>query len=286
MDNKNPVFARLDQQTSTGGSGFAYTEGMAAYQQAGQQPYPPQYAPAPGAPTGSIYEPVTDRMSLDDVIVRTGISLAVLIPFAWIGWMVTPSMPWLYVVAMLAGLGLGLVNTFKKVVSPALVLAYAAVEGLFLGGISWAYSNWAAASGYEGNLVSQAVIGTLVAFVVMLALYKSRIVKVNGRFMKVMMVAMVSYLVIALASFVSALFGVGNGWGFYGVGGLGILLCVVGVGLASFSLMIDFESITQGVRAGLPQREAWRMSFGLLVTLIWLYLEILRLLALIAASRD
>jgi uncharacterized YccA/Bax inhibitor family protein len=288
VNNKNPVFSRLDQQTSAGGSGFAYTEGMAAYQQAGQQPYPAQYPPAGpvGAPTGSIYEPITQRMTLDDVIVRTGISLAVLIPFAWIGWVITPSMPWVYLVAMFAGLGLGLVNTFKKTVSPALVLLYAAVEGLFLGGISWAYSNWAAASGYEGNLVSQAVIGTLVAFVVMLALYKSRIVKVNGRFMKVMMVAMVSYLVIALASFVSALFGVGNGWGFFGVGTLGLILCLVGVGLASFSLMIDFESITQGVQAGLPQRESWRMTFGLLVTLIWLYLEILRLLAIIASSRD
>nr|MCU0300923.1 Bax inhibitor-1/YccA family protein [Candidatus Nanopelagicales bacterium] len=134
--------------------------------------------------------------------------------------------------------------------------------------------------------VSQAVIGTLVAFVVMLALYKSRIVKVNGRFMKIMMVAMVSYAVIALASLVSALFGVGGGWGFYGVGMLGIGLAMIGVALASFSLMIDFESITQGVAAGLPRQESWRMTFGLLVTLIWLYLEILRLLALLAANRE
>ncbi len=110
--------------------------------------------------------------------------------------------------------------------------------------------------------------------------------KVNGRFMKIMLVAMVSYAVIALASFVSALFGVGGGWGFYGVGMLGIGLAMIGVALASFSLMIDFESITQGVAMGLPQRESWRMTFGLLVTLIWLYLEILRLLALLAANRD
>ncbi len=283
MNNKNPVFSRLDQQTA-GGSGFAYNEGVAAYQQSGQQPYPGQ-VPV-GVPTGSVYEPVTDRMSLDDVIVRTGISMAVLIPMAFVGWNLTPSMPWLYLVAMLAGLGLGLVNAFKKVVSPPLVLAYAAAQGVFLGGISWAYSQWAAASGYEGNLVSQAVIGTLVAFVVMLALYKSRIVKVNGRFMKIMMVAMVSYLVIALISFVAAMFGMNSGWGFYGAGTLGILLCLVGVGLAAFSLMIDFESITRGVQAGLPRQESWRMTFGLLVTLIWLYLEILRLLAILASNRD
>ena len=289
MDNKNPIFARLDQQTS-GGSGFAYNEGVSAYQQAGQQPYA---QPAPGAavgvptgpPTGSVYEPITDRMTLDDVVVRTGMTIAVLIPFALVGWFTAPTMPWLYFVAMFAGLGLGLVNAFKKQVSPPLIMAYAAVQGLFLGGISWAYDQWAAGTGYEG-LVSQAVIGTLVAFVVMLALYKSRIVKVNGRFMKIMMVAMVSYLVIALMSFVAALFGVGGGFGFYGVGPLGILLAMVGVALASFSLLIDFESISRGIEAGLPSREAWRMAFGLLVTLIWLYLEILRLLALIAASRD
>ena len=289
MDNKNPIFARLDQQTS-GGSGFAYNEGVSAYQQAGQQPYA---QPAPGAavgvptgpPTGSVYEPITDRMTLDDVVVRTGMTIAVLIPFALVGWFTAPTMPWLYFVAMFAGLGLGLVNAFKKQVSPPLIMAYAAVQGLFLGGISWAYDQWAAGTGYEG-LVSQAVIGTLVAFVVMLALYKSRIVKVNGRFMKIMMVAMVSYLVIALMSCVAALFGVGGGFGFYGVGPLGILLAMVGVALASFSLLIDFESISRGIEAGLPSREAWRMAFGLLVTLIWLYLEILRLLALIAASRD
>ncbi len=282
MENKNPIFARLDQR-STGGSGYAYSEGVAAYQKAGQAPSPLQVQT--GAPTGSIYEPITDRMTLDDVVVRSGIAIAVLIPMALVGWWLAPSMPLLWMGAMFVGLALGLVNAFKKSVSPGLILAYAAVEGVFLGGISYQYNLWAASTGYEG-LVSQAVIGTLVAFVVMLALYRSKLVRVNGRFMKVMMVAMVSYLVIALASFVSSFFGVGGGWGFYGVGPLGILLAVVGVGLASFSLMIDFESISRGVQMGLPSREAWRMSFGLLVTLIWLYLEILRLLALIAASRD
>lgn len=281
MDNKNPVFSRLGQQR-TGGSGFAYAEGVAAYDQAGRSPY---LAPTTGTPTGSIYEPITDRMTLDDVVVKTGVTIAVLIPMALVGWFLAPAMPWLAFVAMFVGLGLGLANTFKRVVSPALVLAYAAVEGLFLGGISWYYDTWARGTGYEG-LVSQAVTGTLVAFVVMLGLYKSRLVKVDNRFMRIMMVAMVSYLGIAVVSFIASLFGVGGGWGFYGVGPLGILLAVAGVGLASFSLMIDFESITQGIRAGLPSREAWRMSFGLLVTLVWLYLELLRLLAILASNRD
>ncbi len=312
MNNKNPIFSRLDAQSS-GQSGFAYAEGVQAYGQAGQQagqppvgqPYPQQpygqqpYPQAPygqvpgqvpppvpmGPPTGSVFEPITNKMSMDDVVVRTGMSIAVLIPFAIIGWNTAASMPFLYFGAMMLGLVLGLVNAFKKVVSPPLILAYAAVQGVFLGGISYAYDVWAQGTGYEG-LVSQAVIGTLVAFVVMLVLYRSRLVKVDSRFKKIMMVAMVSYLVIALMSFVAAMFGVGGGFGFYGVGPLGILLAVAGVGLASFSLMLDFDSIERGVQMGLPERESWRMAFGLLVTLIWLYLEILRLLALIAVSRD
>jgi uncharacterized YccA/Bax inhibitor family protein len=301
MNNKNPIFSRLDAQSS-GQSGFAYAEGVQAYGQAGQagqppvgQPYPQQpYGQVPGQvpppvpmgpPTGSVYEPVTDRMSMDDVVVRTGISIAVLIPFALIGWNFAPTMPFLYIGAMFIGLGLGLANAFKKVVSPPLILAYAAVQGVFLGGISYVYDQWAQGTGYEG-LVSQAIIGTLVAFVVMLTLYRSRLVKVDGRFKKMMMVAMVSYLVIALMSFVSSFFGVGGGWGFYGVGTLGLILCAFGVLLAAFSLMLDFDSIERGVKMGLPERESWRMAFGLLVTLIWLYLEILRLLAIIASGRD
>ena len=302
MNNKNPIFSRLDQQSS-GQSGFAYAEGVQAYGQAGQQagqppvgqPYPQQpYGQVPGQvpppvpmgpPTGSIYEPITNKMSMDDVIVRTGISIAVLIPFAIVGWFTAPTMPFLYFGAMILGLILGLVNAFKKVVSPPLILAYAAAQGVFLGGISYAYDQWAQGSGYEG-LVSQAIIGTLVAFVVMLTLYKSRLVKVDGRFKKIMMVAFVSYLAIAVMSFISSFFGVGGGFGFYGVGTLGLLLCAAGVLLASFSLMLDFDSIERGVQMGLPERESWRMAFGLLVTLIWLYLEILRLLAMIAASRD
>lgn len=302
MNNKNPIFSRLDAQSS-GQSGFAYAEGVQAYGQAGQrsgqppigQPYPqapygqvPGQVPPPvpmGPPTGSVYEPITDRMSMDDVIVRTGVSIAVLIPFALIGWFTAPTMPFLYFGAMILGLVLGLTNAFKKVVSPPLILAYAAVQGVFLGGISYVYDQWAQGTGYEG-LVSQAIIGTLVAFVVMLALYRSRLVKVDGRFKKIMLVAMVSYLAIAVMSFVSSFFGVGDGWGFYGVGTLGLILCAFGVLLAAFSLMLDFDSIERGVKMGLPERESWRMAFGLLVTLIWLYLEILRLLAMLAASRD
>lgn len=226
--------------------------------------------------SGTTVAPISGaRMTMDDVIVKTGMLFAILLVGAFVGW----SVPSLTFPALLVGLGLSLVNVFKKEVSPALVLAYGAAEGVFLGGISNLYS--AAYADTAPNLVSQAVIGTFVAFGTMLFLYKSGIIKVNGKFKKVFMVAMVSYLVIAVASLISSFFGVGSGWGFYGVGGLGLLLCVAGVGLAAFSLVMDFELITQTIAAGAPEKESWRMAFGLMVTLVWLYLELLRLLAIL-----
>ncbi len=215
------------------------------------------------------------RMTMDDVIVKTGMLFVILLVGAFVGW----SVPALTFPALFVGLGLSLVNIFKKEVSPALVLAYGAAEGVFLGGLSQWYSMAYAET--APNLVSQAVMGTFVAFGTMLFLYKSRIIKVNGKFKKVFMVAMVSYLVISVASLISSFFGVGGGWGFYGAGGLGILLCVAGVALASFSLVMDFEMITQSIAQGAPEKESWRMAFGLMVTLVWLYLELLRLLAIL-----
>ncbi len=279
MQSRNPVLNRIDSQ-STSDSGFAYDEGRTAYQQAGVTTLQ-STATEPGDATAG------PAVTLHDVIVKTGINFVVLVLAAVVGWQLAPTMPWITWVAMFVGLGLGLANTFMRSIKPPLVLAYSLAEGIFLGGISWWY-DWLVRQDnpeYTG-LISQAIIGTFVAFGVMLVLYTTRIIKVNGTFMKVMMVALISYALIALASLIAALFGVGGGWGFYGVGTLGLLLCAFGVLLAAFTLNLDFAAIEQGIRMGLPERESWRMSFGLLVTLVWLYLEILRLLALVALSRD
>jgi uncharacterized YccA/Bax inhibitor family protein len=229
---------------------------------------------------GSLEQPVFSgaRLTMDDVIVKTGMLFALLLVGAFVGW----SAPGLALPAFFVGLGLAFVNIFKKQVSPGLVLAYGAVEGVFLGGISKIFATAYAET--APNLVSQAVMGTLIAFGTMLFLYKSQIIKVDGRFKKVFMVAMVSYLVIAIASLISRFFGVGDGWGFYGVGTLGLLLCVAGVALASFSLVMDFEMITQSIAQGAPEKEAWRLAFGLTITLVWLYTELLRLIAIFSGD--
>ena len=299
MQTANPVLARIDRdaaQASRSGAGFAYEEGRSAVASAqyGAPAQSPAPAPAPAGDAGiytgvQIPAPAGQRVTYADVMAKSAIMFAIAVVMAFAGWFITEAMPGVGTLlvfgAMIATIGLGLVNAFKRQVSPPLTILYAAVSGVFLGAISYWYNQMALATDYEG-LVLQAVLATFTTFGVMLLLYGTGIVKVTNKFMKFMLVAMVSYFFIAMASFVAAMFGVGGGWGFYGVGTLGLLLCIFGVGLAAFSLMLDFEAIKQGVTMGLPERESWRMSFGLLVTLVWLYLEFLRLFALIAAGRE
>jgi len=214
-------------------------------------------------------------VQIDDVVIKTAGLFVLLLGGAVVGW----NIPVLAFPAMLIGFVLAMVIIFRKTVTPALVVAYALVEGVFVGGISALFSTIT-----TEPIVQQAVLGTLVAFGVMLTLYKTRIIKVDGRFKKIMLVALVSYGVIALASFVGSLFGLNGGWGFYGAGTLGLLLCVAGVALASFTLMLDFDAIEKSIAMGLPERESWRLAFGLMVTLVWLYIEILRFLAILNSS--
>lgn len=284
MESRNPVLKRYEDPKK---AGFAYEEGQAAYAQAGGAPAGAAAGAAGGAAGGDEFATITAagglRLTLNDVIVKTAAVFAVTVLFAVLGWNIVESAPFVLWIAMFGALGIGLANAFMKKVSPALVLLFAVLEGIVVGGISNIYNEIALGSGYEG-IVLQAVIGTMTAFGVMLLVYTTGIVKVNGRFMKVMLVALISYAVIGLASLVAAIFGVGGGWGFYGVSTLGLILCAVGVLLAAFTLLLDFEAIKQGIAMGAPERESWRMAYGLLVTLVWLYLEILRFLAIAASN--
>ncbi len=292
MQTTNPILSRIDREATaraqTGGAGFAYEEGRSAVA-AAQAPAPGQAGATPRVPMFGGGLPGTSApVTFADVMAKSGVLFVVVVLSAVVGWQLAniDGLGTIVVfVAIFATLGLGLTNAFKKVVSPPLVLAYALVSGIMLGAVSNWYNTLALSVNYEG-LVLQAVLATMTTFGVMLLLYGTGIVKVNNRFMKVMIGAMAAYFVIAMASFVGAMFGVGGGWGFYGVGTLGLLLALAGVLLAAFSLMLDFEAIKQGIAMGLPERESWRLSFGLLVTIVWLYLEILRFLTLLAAGRE
>jgi uncharacterized YccA/Bax inhibitor family protein len=173
--------------------------------------------------------------------------------------------------AMLVGLGLGLWATFGKKVRPGVIIAYAAAEGVFLGGITLLFETM-----YPG-IAQQAVLATLCTAGAMFAAYRFGWIKVNARFTRVMTFALIGYMAFGLINLVVGL--VTNSAGAYG-SGFGWLIALVGVGLAAFTLNLDFEAIMVGSRDGLPVENEWRAAFGLVSSLIWLYVEILRLLAI------
>ena len=226
------------------------------------------------------------RMTYDDVIIRTAGMFAIILALGALSWSLVTSTDestaGLGVIAMLVGviggLVLGLVNAFKREPSPALILAYAAFEGLFLGSISGFME-----ARYEG-IVVQAVLATLATFGVMLAAYSYGGFRVQGRFRRIVVVATLGYGVFCLINLGLSMTGVvGGAWGLRSMTimgiPLGVPLGILAVILASLFLAIDFESIENGVRNGLPQRYAWAASFGLVVTIVWLYVEFLRLLS-------
>lgn len=173
--------------------------------------------------------------------------------------------------AMLVGLGLGLWATFGKKVRPGVVIAYAAAEGVFLGGITLLFETM-----YPG-IAQQAVLATLCTAGAMFAAYRFGWIKVNARFTRVMTFALIGYMGFAVINLLVGLFT--NSSGAYGTS-FGWLIALVGVGLAAFTLNLDFEAIVVGAREGLPVENEWRAAFGLVSSLIWLYVEILRLLAI------
>ena len=224
----------------------------------------------------------TGRMTFDDVIVKTAACLGVLVAGAAVTLFVGQSLAMLLmVVGALGGFVLALVNTFKKQPSPALILTYAGLEGLFLGGLTRFLDAL-----YPG-VGLQAVIGTLSVFGVTLLLFKNGKVRATPKAMRFFMIATIGYAVFALINMVLMLtgavdspFGLRSGVVIFGIP-LGVFIGVLAIGLAAFSLIMDFTSIEAGVRSGAPQRFSWTAAFGLTVTLVWLYVEIIRLLAIL-----
>ena len=220
----------------------------------------------------------TGRMTIEDVVAKTGFLFAILVVVGAIAWGANLGQGAL-LIGFLGGFVLAMVISFSKTIKPGLVVAYAALEGLALGTLSHYYETF-----YPG-IVSQAVIGTIAAFAGVLFMYRSGRLRATPQFTRAVMGAAIGYFILGLVSLVASFFGVGQGYGFYGVSGLGLLLAVAGVALASFFLVLDFDQIEKGVAAGVPEKESWRASFGLMVTIVWLYLEVLRLLSILRNDR-
>jgi uncharacterized YccA/Bax inhibitor family protein len=220
----------------------------------------------------------TGRMTIEDVVAKTGFLFAILVVVGALAWGANLGQGAL-LIGFLGGFVLAMVISFSKTIKPGLVVAYAALQGLALGTISKYYESF-----YPG-IVSQAVIGTIAAFAGVLFMYRSGRLRATPQFTRAVMGAAIGYFILGLVSLVASFFGVGQGYGFYGVSGLGLLLAVAGVALASFFLVLDFDQIEKGVAAGVPEKESWRASFGLMVTIVWLYLEVLRLLSILRNDR-
>jgi len=220
----------------------------------------------------------TGRMTIEDVVAKTGFLFAILVVVGAIAWGANLGQGAL-LIGFLGGFVLAMVISFSKTVKPGLVVAYAALQGLALGTISKYYETF-----YPG-IVSQAILGTIAAFAGVLFMYRSGRLRATPQFTRAVMGAAIGYFILGLVSLVASFFGVGQGYGFYGVSGLGLLLAVAGVALASFFLVLDFDQIEKGVAAGVPEKESWRASFGLMVTIVWLYLEVLRLLSILRNNR-
>ena len=231
---------------------------------------PESFEASYGAPSAGPLQ--TGRMTVDDVVVRTAIMIATVFAFAAVTWVA--DLEALSFPAAIVGLVLGLVITFKQITNPAAILSYAAVEGVFLGGISKVIGS---AVGDTG-IVVQALIGTAGVAAVMLGLYKSGRIRVTPQFQKVVIMATLGFFVLIMANLVFSLFS--GGAGLRG-GALGLVVGVVAIGLASLNLVLDFDLIEKAAAQGAPERYGWLAAFGLVVTLVWLYVEILRLLAVL-----
>ena len=169
-----------------------------------------------------------------------------------------------------------MVISFGKTVRPPLIIAYAALEGLALGVISHIYNQI-----YSG-IVVQAIVATLAAFTGVLFAYKSGRVRATPKFQRALIGAVIGYLILGVASLIGgAFFNLGNGMGLYGLSSVGPLLAIAGVALASFFLVLDFDQIEKGIQAGAPVEQSWIAGFGLMVTIVWLYLEVLRLISIL-----
>jgi len=289
MKSNNPVFARSEEfnRASTNAYGNqTYAGGGSAY---------PGYGDTSSDPstwgTGTPGQVDQGRMTIDSVVQKTAISVAVIFATAivtwwWIGDVGTTDSFGRTVVdsdamaraSMGALLGAGgafllsLVNSFKRVISPALVLAFAALEGVALGAVRKIFEVQ-----FDGVVMS-AVLGTFGALAGTLAAYKFLNIKVGDKFRRGVVAAMFGMVGLGLLSLVLSFFGIDTG--LYGMGGLGFVFALAGLVLGVLMLILDFDFVEQGVAAGLPDRESWRAAFGLTVSLVWIYTNLLRILAI------
>ncbi|XVX19491.1 Bax inhibitor-1/YccA family protein [Actinomycetota bacterium] len=271
----NPIFNRVERESRSGYAGFdqrpvgGMTAGYPMQDQLSTEQLQHMYD-QPSAlrrPSG---------VTLDDVIMKTGLLFALVLGFGAVGWVTSDVSPatgqLLWMGGMVGTLVLGLVIAFKKTVSVPLIVLYAAIEGLFIGAVSGFFADY-----YEG-VVTQAVLATAATFAGMLLAYKTGLIKVTAKFRRIVTMMVFGYILFALANLAYAM--IANvPFGFGGTSALGIGISLFAVGLAAVTLALDFDSIEGAIASGAPKKYSWLLAHGLIVSLVWLYLEFLRLFA-------
>jgi uncharacterized YccA/Bax inhibitor family protein len=276
MQSRNPILTNSDTFNGRAAQNYghpAYPAGGQGYQSYGQSD------PATWTyPTGQAVE---ERMTIDSVVMRTAMTLGLVILTGALTWVLLPDgtdggsnyVGAAWIGGALVGAGLGLVLSFQRVISPPLVVLYAIAEGLFLGAASEAFETW-----YPG-IVAQAVVGTVAAFVATLAAYKFFNIQVSSTFRKWVTIVGMGFFVVVLGDFLLSLFHAELGFNDFGP--LGLIMSFVGLGLGVLYLILDFDMVEQGVAMGAPERESWRAAFALTAALVLIYIELLRILAIL-----
>ncbi|GLF99308.1 Bax inhibitor-1/YccA family protein [Streptomyces yaizuensis] len=291
MRSSNPVFSRRGFSRDNGYAGFNAQPQAGSpvagnpYAQGTTNPYATNpYAPADTQP-GAEAAVRGNVMTIDDVVTRTAITLGTVVLTAMFSWFLLPvdegNLGRSYGIAIgaaLVAMVLALVQSFKNKPVPALILAYAAFEGVFLGVISSAVSTYIA-----DGAVSQAVLGTMAVFAGVLIAYKMRWIRVNRRFAGFVGAAAIGFVLLMAVNLLFAVFGGGDGLGLRS-GALGILFGVIGVILGACFLALDFKQVEDGLTYGAPREESWLAAFGLTLTLVWIYLEMLRLVSILSGD--
>ena len=291
----NPVFNRIDKEAQQ----------YAGFNQAPQQGYgaPPQGQPQmpmgyPGASETMSPEQLdqmyrdapagpaqTGRLTLDDVVIKSGVLFGILLVVAVGTWfavdatvdpqtLTSPIAMPIWLVGMFGSLALSFVIGFSKKVNVPLIMLHAVLQGGFIGAISFTFEQ------YYPGVVTSAVVATLGTFAGMFIAWKVGFIKVTSKSRRIFGMMAMGYLVFLLINIGASFLGFGDGWGIYG-GPLGIIISLLGVALASYSLAVDFDSIDRGIKAGAPEKYSWLMGHGLVASLVWLYIEFLRLFAIL-----
>ncbi|GAA3302871.1 Bax inhibitor-1/YccA family protein [Streptomyces cinereospinus] len=303
MRSSNPVFSRRGFSRDNGYAGFntAPQAGGAAvgtqgtpyaqgnpYAQPGASPYAQnpyaqnpyaqqdlQHGAPPQAPAGA------GRMTMDDVVMRSAMTLGTVVVGAVLAWALLPVSSGSYGLAIGAALiafVLAMVQSFKRKASPALILSYAAFEGVFLGVISEMFNTaWSGAP-------FQAVLGTMAVSGATLLVYKAGWVRVTARYARIGMAIAIAFVLVMAVNLLLVAFGVAEDGGLRSMGPLGAIVGIIAIVLGAFFLTLDFKQVEDGIAYGAPREESWLAAFGLTMTLVWIYIEMLRLVAIFSGD--